>query len=556
MPIDIKLPQAKVILLGGTTSGYKYKGVNVQQVKELTFGDNVTPTEQGTTSTTTIMKNGSSNWNNGTIVNVLGNATVGTITAKNENAKVNIGGVKDAATNDYYPGGVVNKLQFNQNSPAVTVVGNGVIKDLLSNYTAVAADPADGTVVTFGAADIQSVSAGEANFDFSSTWDGVSSLAPTSNNVYTAAQFASYRTGITADVTINIKSDIDLLNKAWDGINGGANSVTLVGTNSNWKGTGANPTLAGTSEFHSIINLDLAKGVNEIADANTAALTKTGLGLISVAKDVTISTGLNIKTVNCVLNKYYDKNDQATSGTYDFAIHGIGSLVGHATGDVSLTNVKVMLAGNKFGYGVSGSKGTYIGGIVGKAEGTITITKSEVNMTPGSSTMICGYYNLGGIVGGESANDKAIVIGNSTAGNGCTVNIGGFTVDYNNGKTIDKNMGRVGGFIGSAGSMKAENVYWNGELEANVTLYGTATVTTWPTQAMMKNKIIQGSAPDFDYLTYTKMNDFIGYCGDKIIKLSDSKPNTINVNSNVAKTTPLTKPDGSDNQGKALYWFE
>ena len=533
MDIDINLPQADVQLIGADDATYYYKNVFVHKAKSITFGDGTTVTKQGSGDIITDYAN------TGATVLVEKNATAYSVRMKNKDAEVEVKGTAE-------------RVGFDRNNPTLTVTG-GTINFLRSYFVASSTDKATGTVTSTGAANIKKVDAGETNFEFSSTWDGESAIAPQVNlssayTVYTAAQLAYFQstTWTPADVTINLLTDVDLDGKNWAGINNTAKSVTIDATDTHF---GTN--LAGTSEFHSIINLDLTKGVNVIADANTAALTKTGLGLISVAKDVTISTGLNISTVNCVLHKYYDKGDQATSGTYDFAIHGIGSLVGNATGDVSLTNVKVMLAGNKFGYGVSGSKGTYIGGIVGKADGAITITKSEVNMTPGSNTMICGYYNLGGIVGGESANDKDIVIGNSTAGNVCTVTIGGFTVDYNNGKTIDKNMGRVGGFIGSAGSMTANNVYWNGDLTAAVTLYGTATVNTWPTQAMMKNKIIQGSAPDFDYLTYTKNNDFIGYCGDEI-----TSPGTINVNNNVAKTTPLTKPDGSDNQGKALYWFE
>lgn len=535
--LEINLPQADVVLIGGDDTNGLFGKITVKAAKSLTFGDNNVVTKQATSTQVDVDEDAVSP------ITVLGKAAINKIIFDNASASLTVGAVKDAATNEYYDDASVTTVTFNKNNPSVTVQGKGSISFLNSTFTPSASNKAAGSVITSGAAYIKNVTKAE-NFEFESTWDGVSKAAAAAvvgNNVYTAAQLATYLDA-TGAVTINLNTDVDLQNKYWAGINAGANAFTLVGTN-NHKGNN----LAGTRAVHEIKNLNLSgdansgliKTINDNA-ADYVVAANSGIGFVKAATTVTV-TNLKITDASCALTKYNDA--ESTAANRQFIASNIGALAGYATGAV-INGLTVKLAGDNFGYTVS-NKATNIGGIIGNlaTAAVTTITKTTVSATG----KIRGYYNLGGFIGGVTATvaEKTITI-NGTGDNACSANLGGFTVDYNNGKTIDKNVGRIGGIIGSAGVLAASGVYYNGTINETITLTATANVSEWPD--LTKNKIIQGTAPDFDYLTYQKKNDLIGYCGDQTtagkIKFGDT-----------TKTTPLTKP-GTADQSKALYWFE
>jgi len=536
--LEINLPKANVILIGGDATYGQFGNVNVTAAKSITVGDNTTTTTQKA-STQLVIKE--TDENDGCQVNVLGAATFNKIYLYQENAKLSVGGVKDAATNDYYAGGTVTTVEISKNHPEVVLQGNGSISFLSSTYVPSATAKAAGTVKSYGASYIKTVTAGEPNLEFESTWDGVSKTAAAAvvgNNVYTAAQLASFLGDATADVTIKLNTDVNLQNKFWAGINAGTNNFTLMGTNSH-KGTN----LAGDRAVHSISNLNLSgdasTGLLKVISDNDIDTDASNIGLVKEAAAVSI-TNLIIKDASCALTKY---NETTATGNKQFKADNIGALVGKAT-SANISGLTVSLAGADFGYTVA-NKAANIGGVIGNlAQGTTatTITKTTVN----ANGKISGYHSLGGIIGGVTATGADITI-NGTDDNACSVTLGGFTQNYNNGKTIDKNMGRVGGFIGSAGTLVANGVYYDGTISNTITMVGNVSVTAWP--VMSKNKIIQGTAPDFDYLGYTRKNEHIGYCGD----VTTSGKIVIGT---TTRTTPLTKPSTTADQNKALYWFE
>jgi hypothetical protein len=543
--LEINLPKANVILIGGDATYGQFGNVNVTAAKSITVGDNTTTTTQKA-STQLVIKE--TDENDGCQVNVLGAATFNKIYLYQENAKLSVGGVKDAATNDYYAGGTVTTVEISKNKPEVVLQGNGSISFLSSTYVPSATAKAAGTVKSYGASYIKTVSVGEPNLEFESTWDGVSKTAAAAvvgNNVYTAAQLASFLGDATGAVTINLKTDVDLQNKFWAGINAGSYAFNITGTDSHF-GTSSNK-LAGIKAIHTISNLNLsgetgttATGLAKVIADNDTDTDASNIGLVKQADAVTVAN-LIIQNASCALSKYDETAHSSSHADYKFVANNIGALVGQAT-SATINGLTVSLAGTQFGYTVA-NKAANIGGVIGNLDqGTTatTITKTTVSATG----KINGYHSLGGIIGGVTATAGTITI-NGTGDNACSVTLGGFTQNYNNGKTIDKNIGRVGGFIGSAGTLTGSGVYYNGTISNTITMAGSVS-TAWPD--MSRNKIIQGTAPDFDYLTYTRNNDHIGYCGD------ETTPGKIVIGP-TTRTTPLTKPSAA-NQPKALYWFE
>lgn len=537
--LEINLPQADVVLIGGDDTNGLFGQITVKAAKSLTFGDNNVVTKQAASTQVDVDEEAVSP------ITVLGKAAINKIIFDNASASLTVGAVKDAATNEYYDDASVTTVTFNKNNPSVTVQGKGSISFLNSSFSGSDAVKAVGSVTTSGAAYIKNVTK-DQNFSFTSTWDGVSKAAAAAvvdNKVFTAAQLAKYQGDATADVTINLMTDVDLQNKYWAGINAGTNAFTLIGTNTHKSNTTGD---ASTAAVHTISNLNLSgdatSGLAKIIADNAADYTvaaTSGIGFVKAATTVTV-TNLTITNASCALGKY---NETSTTSNKKFQASNIGALAGYATGAI-ITGLTVTLAGDNFGYTVD-NKATNIGGVIGnlaQAATATTITKASVTATG----KIRGYYNLGGFIGGVTATAANVTI-NGTGDNACSATLGGFTVDYNNGKTIDKNIGRVGGFIGSAGTLAANGVYYDGTLNNAITLVGTATVTSWPD--LTRNKIIQGTAPDFDYLTYQKKNDHIGYCGD----VTTAGKITIGT---TARTTPLTKPAAAADQNKALYWFE
>lgn len=533
--IQVNLKGASEIVFLGGTSANPYQDIEGYNVKNLTLGDGKTATFQNTTKEIQILAGTSATLRNtGSVVNVLKAAKAGVVRMRNLDADVNVEGS-------------VNYIKLYRNNPDVVVKGEGVVDHLDSEFTPASGKMATGTVKSYDAANIKAANAGaQKNLAFTSQWDGVSVIEPT-NDIFTAAQFAFYnKDNAAADLNITLSTDIDLAPATYDGLNTftantwegirTTGSVTIQAEADNY-GTAANY-LTGTSKYHKISNLNLSGALNDDY-STTGNVVKAGVGLIASAAAVKVSN-LTLDNVTCALNHYQAKSD----GTGDFDITKIGALAGAATGDVSLEDVNVTLAGEKFGYTVDNGA-TSIGGLIGEAAAEVTIDGCSVNA---ASTSIYGYYNLGGMIGLVSTDGANVAINKTNGDANCAVTLGGFTVTYANGKDIDKQYGKVGGYIGSLGTQEAVGVYWNSKFIGKVTIADgqAATVTTWPT--MTKNKIIQGTAPNFNYLSYTRNNNFIGYFGD-----TAPSTGTITIAGGNKKSS-LTEP--AENKPNYLYWFQ
>lgn len=120
--------------------------------------------------------------------------------------------------------------------------GNVEIYGTVEKLTLAAGNTAATTVVSGEAANIKEVTDEDSKFTFTSTWDGISKIAPTGNKIYTAAQLAyfqskdipAYTTGsnltATMTTTTTLCADIDLANQPWIGMVLDA-SITFDGGN-------------------------------------------------------------------------------------------------------------------------------------------------------------------------------------------------------------------------------------------------------------------------------------------------------------------------------------
>jgi hypothetical protein len=175
--------------------------------------------------------------------------------------------------------------------------------------------------------------------------------------IWTASQLGMQQGDAGAGTVIDIRSNIDLNNEEWAGINA-AGAYTITGnykTISKVKAMGQKATK--TAGF-----FNYAGGKLEIS----------GLTFDGVQTDITVISG----------------------GVYD---GGIGGVVGLAYDAVNLTRVIVKLAGTNFGCdGVDNVQTANVGGLIGLAKGEVTFTGVQVDAT---GTKLTGYKNMGGFIG-------------------------------------------------------------------------------------------------------------------------------------------------------------
>ena len=143
-----------------------------------------------------------------------------------------------------------------------------------------------------------------------------------------------------------------------------------------------------------------------------------------------------------------------SGGVYE---HGIGAIVGRAEGTATLTRVNVKLVGDNFGaaYPVKNAQTNYVGGLIGVAVGNASLIGSQVDAT---GAILTGYKSLGGFIG-KSMGDVTIRMAEEDFDKGIpeaypTVTGLKFYVTYDATKAIsgeknDQFQGSTGWFIGS-----------------------------------------------------------------------------------------------------------
>jgi hypothetical protein len=249
-----------------------------------------------------------------------------------------------------------------------------------------------------------------------SIWTGKKLTVPNTywednGRIWTAAQLGMWQ-GASAVTALSIRSDIDLNNEKWAGIEP-AGDLTIYGnykTISNVKAMGNKATK--TAGF-----------INKVG-----ALTISKLTFDGVQTAITVISG----------------------GQYD---GGIGAVAGVTTGVVNLTRVNVKLAGEKFGSdGVYNVQTANIGGVIGLTKDNTTFTGVTVDA---SATTLSGYKNMGGYIGSatswvtvrmaEADGDDLMALPTVT---GLKMNVT-FDATENSGKVNDPYQGTTGHFIGA-----------------------------------------------------------------------------------------------------------
>lgn len=216
-----------------------------------------------------------------------------------------------------------------------------------------------------------------------------------------------------------------------------------------------------------------AKATAELTIENLNLTNAAAKGLINTLKGTGGVTGkLTLSTVKC--SKAADTE-------------GVGALVGKNEGTGTITNVTVSdlaLAA------ASDKKLTKVGGIIGNNTAAVTLATVTV------AGSIDGYSELGGLIGSTSEN-VTVTAGTATGFS--------FAQSYNSGKTMDLNYAKVGAFIGSVTAKKTINVA------------GTAPeLSAWKFSTTVAGKIFTSdtSADTGNFYVYTPKQTFIGFSGN------------------------------------------
>ena len=251
--------------------------------------------------------------------------------------------------------------------------------------------------------------------------------------IWTATQLGYMQTDEQNDV--QLRSDIDLNNEEWPGIDLGA-ATTFTGLLDETKAdayyqyktiSNVNLTNPGSQKyagFFSIANAELT--VNNINFNGV----KTSLDMVSTAAPTeTNKAGDPLPKVN---------------------MFGIGAVVGKGN-IINMSRVSATLVGGKFGSnGEENLKSASIGGLIGYASSAVELYGVTVDAT---AATFSGWFSLGGIIG---HGDEAIVIGLADANaklRAVKSDVTGFAVNITHVETATANdlyQGMTGSFVGSA----------------------------------------------------------------------------------------------------------
>lgn len=264
------------------------------------------------------------------------------------------------------------------------------------------------TVTSYGAGNIQEVT-DKSYLSFKSEWDGVSSVQPANNKIYTAAQLASYQSQTTSQETTadglavtmpagaELYCDVDLKGYDWKGI--------VLASDQIFDGKGK-----------TISNLSMTQPVLY----ETGELTRPAcIGFFAAAY-----SGSTIKNI---------KLDKVQVGTNSANVEckWVGSLVGYSLAgtytDCSADNVE-------FHCSTHAVMSYRVGGLIGFiASGNPTLTNCEVN-----KASIVANFSYGGLVGSIMANETTLT--------GCKTTEISLPLGY----CDDDDCGYVSKFIGDA----------------------------------------------------------------------------------------------------------
>ena len=249
------------------------------------------------------------------------------------------------------------------------------------------------------------------------------------DRIWTATQLGYMMTYPQTDV--ELRSDINLNDEEWRGIDAD-NNTTITGLIDSKKKTAY-------YWYKTIRNINLTNPESR-TQAGFFATVGSGSTL-----DVTNIKFMNVKTTFDMV--------ALSAGIPKTHMRGVGAVVGECEGAVTLNRVSVKLAGDKFGCdGNINKRSAYIGGMVGLAKSTSTFLGCDFD---GGSTVLCGWYNIGGLVGRSvgdftvnvaMAQNKLVTVPTSAE----NVNVAVSFVD--NSKVNDLYQGMTGRFAGSVGA--------------------------------------------------------------------------------------------------------
>ncbi len=192
--------------------------------------------------------------------------------------------------------------------------------------------------------------------------------------------------------------------------------------------------------------------------SNLAAHKVEGVNMGLFAK---LGTGAGVADTSSIKNLNLD-NPKVSGKQY------VGALAGIATGKVSITNVKIknpMM--NATGVDDGGRKFSFIGGLLGKIEGGITVTSGSVT----GGTVTGKGDGVGGLVGISTG--SAIIGGHVTSTVTGIDDVGGLVGDANGSSTISKSRyvtgtvnggNNVGGLVGYSNNSIISSSYAAGEV--------------------------------------------------------------------------------------------
>lgn len=530
---NINLPQAKVVLLGDFTDT-NVSSFNNIVASELQFGDGTTATKIDVTAGGTdlgLVSTSIDILKGATITGDIDAATsavsvfapitikgkvVGDIDTKGD-VSVELATVDEAITGTltFYRGGTTCTLKQGfigtitndfsglgeANNHEVTVKlddANGVtaIKDVNVDDT----DWAD-SKITLTESTLSTAAKGIDNATLSTTYINAT------NTVYTAAQLERLHTTGTAK-SIVMGNDVNMANAAWTA-----------------------PFGNGEADDFSIES-NVAKTTRTIKNLsyNGYKASVKGIGFVGNAKKLTVT---DIKFDNVSFTKAYLINDD--DNTKSFEVKFVGGICGIATGAVAITRSTVNLANNfgYSGYSVESHKTVPstipvdastmgIGGLVGKAEAGITLTKAAV-----SGALIQGYTSLGGFFGlvVPSTNDI-------TFDKDCSSNITAFKSNYSNpaATDIEMNFYRAAagiGYLAFPTTAVAQTITIGSNTANKPT--ATAVAITVPAGKDGRNYVALGSGAGQTLWSYAKGQEWIGFSGAEDAPGLTNTANTIKI---------------------------
>lgn len=311
----------------------------------------------------------------------------------------------------------------------------------------------------------------------------------TDNAIFTASQLASMGAGLN---NLRLLNDINM-NGTAESVKGKFKSIQ---------------TLKGSfiAFDHTIKNLNL--------DGNMAA------GLFASTETAATSVE-NLKITNVTADKTVD-------------VAGLGAVIAVNMGPVTIKNVEVTGINFKT---ASGKYLSYVGGILGYANNTATVTNVKV------AGEIDGYQGLGGIIGVAAA-APTITKGDATGIS--------FKQTYDNGLAMDIKYARVGGFIGSvAKGIKATIAESAGKAPAD------AAFANLKTAKMYTSNTTVGSGK---FYNYQREQNFIGFSGNKLDGTDESGKMSTSVINGTNYCVDADWTDGattakSHNHGTTAYTF-